>query len=129
MSFTVLGIGTAVSPTAVTREEGERMAQRLSCRTDEHATWLPSLYGQLGIGKRHLCHPRAVVRDMLDGAHLSGSAFVPTEANRDCGPSTGERMRYYQEHAVPLAVRASLEALGSSGLARREITHIVTVSC
>jgi predicted naringenin-chalcone synthase len=76
-----------------------------------------------------LCHERAVVDDILNDTHHTGSPFAPTEANRDTGPSTAERMRYYEENAPKLAVQASIEALGHAGLAPQDITHLVTVSC
>jgi predicted naringenin-chalcone synthase len=38
-------------------------------------------------------------------------------------------MEVYRAEAVPLALRASRIALGQSGLAAGEVTHLVTVSC
>jgi predicted naringenin-chalcone synthase len=38
-------------------------------------------------------------------------------------------MRHYAELAPPLAIQASTVALERSGLAARELTHLVTVSC
>jgi len=45
------------------------------------------------------------------------------------GPTTGERMRFYAEHAGPLACLASVDALNEASIDAAEITHLVTVSC
>ena len=38
-------------------------------------------------------------------------------------------MRYFAEHASPLALHAAERALAQAGVDRRRITHLVTVSC
>jgi hypothetical protein len=43
MSLAILGLGTAVPQTKVTREESAGIARSLCCRTPEHETWLPLL--------------------------------------------------------------------------------------
>ncbi len=129
MTFTVLGIGTAVPPTTVNQEDAEGLARSLCCRTAEQASWLPSIYRQSGINKRHLCHGRDAIDDIVHRTHLSNSIFVPTDTNRDTGPTTAQRMQHYRQEAGPLATRAAVEALGNSGVAPREITHLITISC
>jgi predicted naringenin-chalcone synthase len=73
-------------------------------------------------------HPD-VIRDAFDGTRHSGSAFLPTGAPDDRGPTTAERLRHYAEHAGPLAIAAGRQALTRSGMEVRHITHLVTVSC
>src|SRR5438067_4321750 len=119
MSMALAGLGTAVPATRVTRAEAMGIARAVCCRTDEQASWLPGLYAQSGIDTRHLAFDRAVVRDLLDGTRHSGSPFLPTGAADDRGPTAGQRMRYYAEHAGPLAVRAARQALDRSGLGPR----------
>ncbi len=129
MSLALAGLGTAVPATRVTQAEALAVARALCCRTDEQATWLPGIYAQSGIDARHLAFDAAVVRDILGGTRHSGSPFLPTGAPDDRGPTAGQRMRHYAEHAGPLAVRAARRALDRSGLGPQAITHVVTVSC
>ncbi len=50
MTLAILGLGTAfASTTTITQEDALRLARSLCCRTDEHATWLPTMYGGTGI--------------------------------------------------------------------------------
>jgi predicted naringenin-chalcone synthase len=129
MTFAILGLGTATPPTVIDQGEALRVARSLCCRTEEQATWLPTMYGNTGIATRHLAFSPALVRDVLEGTRHSGSVFLPTGEPDDRGPTTAERMRHYAELAPPLAVRASRDALTRSGLPARDITHLVTVSC
>src|SRR5262245_30554671 len=129
MSFAILGLGTATPATAVTRAEAQAVARSLCCRTAEQATWLPGVYEQSGIATRHLVFGRDVLDDVINGTRHSRSVFLPTGRPDDRGPTTGQRMRHYGEHAAPLALRAARQALARSGLAARNLTHLVTVSC
>jgi predicted naringenin-chalcone synthase len=129
MSMAIAGLGTAVPVTRVTQAEAMAVARAVCCRTDEQATWLPGLYAHSGIDTRHFAFDTAVMRDVLDGTRHSGSPFLPTGAADDRGPTVGQRMRHYAEHAGPLAVRAARQALDDSGLGPRRVTHLVTVSC
>jgi predicted naringenin-chalcone synthase len=129
MSMALAGLGTAVPATRVTQAEAMAIARAICCTTDEQATWLPGIYHQSGIDTRHLAFDAAVVRDLLDGTHHSGSPFLPTGAADDRGPGAACRMRHYVEHAGPLAARAARQALERAGLEPGAITQLVTVSC
>ena len=129
MSFVILGLGTAQPPTSVTQAESIGVARSLCCRTEEHATWLPGVYSGAGVARRHLAFDSVLIDDILNGTRHSASMFLPSGAADDLGPTTGQRMRHYAEHAVPLALQAAGQALKRSGLAPGEITHLVTVSC
>jgi predicted naringenin-chalcone synthase len=129
MSFTILSIGTALPDNKITQVEGMGIARAVCCRTEEQATWLPAVYDGSGVRTRYFALGVDVVRDVLDGTRHSGSDFLPTGADDDRGPTTRQRMRHYAELAPPLALRAAGEALERSGLAAREMTHLVTVSC
>jgi predicted naringenin-chalcone synthase len=129
MSFAILGLGTAVPATTIDQNDASRLAQVICCRTPEQENWLPLMYNQTGIDKRHLTFEDQVVRDILDGTRLSGSVFLPSDVPDDRGPTTAQRMRCYQADAGPLALRSARLALEQSDLAPPEITHLVTVSC
>jgi predicted naringenin-chalcone synthase len=129
MTLSILGIGTAVPDTAVTQAEALQVARKICCRTEEQAEWLPNLYKQTGIATRHLCFDREVMTDVLVGTRTSGSPFLPSDSDNDPGPTTGRRMQHYKERALALALQAARGALGESGIATGQITHLVTVSC
>src|SRR4051812_18585535 len=115
MSFNLLGLGTAVPATVVDQSDALVIARSLCCRTEEQATWLPTMYHHTGIDRRHLILGQGVVRDLLDGTTPSASPFLPTGAPDDCGPTTAERMRHYVAGAGPLALCAARQALERSG--------------
>src|SRR4051812_564201 len=107
MSFAILGLGTALPATMIDQRDALHIAKSLCCRTAEHVTWLPTMYGHTGIDSRQLVLGPDVVRDVIDSTRHSGSPFLPTGAADDCGPSTAERMEHYVASAGPLALRAA----------------------
>ena len=129
MSMAILGMGTAVPPTAITQDEALQIAKVLCCRAPTDATWLPLMYGQTGINSRRISLSRQVVRDVIDGTRHSQSVFLPKDLPDDPGPSTAERMQIYEESAPVLALEASRKALTEGHVNSAEITHLVTVSC
>jgi predicted naringenin-chalcone synthase len=129
MPLAILGLGTAVPRTAVSRAEGQRIAERINGRTPREAAWLPHVYAGAGIDRRFFCLGSEVVRDALDGTDHSRSPFLPGGPDDHDGPTTGERMRAYREEAPALASRAAALALERSQVTSAAITHLVTVSC
>jgi predicted naringenin-chalcone synthase len=129
MSFAILGIGTALPPTMVTQTEAMEIARLVCARTDKQRAVLPLLYRLTGIEKRHIVFQSAFVRDVLDGTAATNSVFLPSRADQDNGPTTGERMRYYAQEAGKLALPACAKCLDRAGLHPHELTHLVTVSC
>ena len=129
MTLAILGIGTAVPDTVLPQTDALEIARALCRPTDEQATWLPSMYQGTGIKARQLAFGADVVRDVLQGTNHSGSPFVPRGVPGERGPTTGQRMDHYAALAPPLALQAARGALDRSGVAPRELTHLVTVSC
>ncbi|MCE9529534.1 MAG: type III polyketide synthase [Planctomycetes bacterium] len=129
MSLSIRGIGTANPPTIVSRDESLGIARVLCSRTDEHRTWLPSMYEGTRLLTRRICLDRQVVRDIMDGTRISQSVFLPSGKPDDLGPTTGQRMKIYAEEAPPLALEASRKAIAASGIAPEDFTHLMTVSC
>jgi predicted naringenin-chalcone synthase len=129
MTFAILGLGTAVPPAAVGSEDATGIARSLCPRTPEQASWLPGIYEQSGVRRRHMALGGGVVRDILDGTRHSGSIFLPTGEPGDRGPSTARRVRFYAEHAPSLAIRAAHAALEAASMPAASATHLVTVSC
>jgi predicted naringenin-chalcone synthase len=129
MSFAIRGIGTAVPPTVVSRQEALGIARVLCPRTPEQESWLPAVYAGSGVHTRRQVLGEAIVRDVLDGTRHSGSVFLPTGETDDEGPTTGQRMAVYAEEAGPLALSAAAHALAQAASGPLEITHLVTISC
>jgi prepilin-type processing-associated H-X9-DG protein len=130
VSLAILGIGTALPPNAITQAEAAELAKAVCCKTDEHAQILPVIYRQSAIKTRHMVFRSEVVKNLLAAEPIAGeSEFVPQGEADDHGPSTRQRMHRYKAEALPLALKATREALERSGLPARAITHIVTVSC
>lgn len=129
MSLAILGLGTALPPTTVTQAEAIQIARAVCCASEEQASWLPALYQGSEIAKRHFAFDPAVIRDILDHTRLSQSPFLPTGPDSDFGPTAGERMAHYSEHAPPLAIAAARQALVQARLAPQVVSHLVSVSC
>jgi predicted naringenin-chalcone synthase len=129
MTFAILGIGTALPATILDQSDALRIARALCCRTDEQATWLPTMYHGTSITARQFVLGADLIRDILEGTKQSGSPYLPTGEPDDRGPATGVRMEHYARLAPPLAVRSSRTALERSGLSASALTHLVTVSC
>ena len=129
MTLALVGLGTALPATVIDQDEALRIARSLCCRTEEQATWLPTMYGHTGIERRHLVLRPDVVGDVIDGTRHSGSVFLPTGAADDRGPTTRQRLQHYEDAAGALALTAARRALDQSGRPARAVTHLVTVSC
>ena len=116
MSLSILGLGTALPAHTVSQSLASEVAQKLA-GSDEGS--FSALYRKSGVVTRHMVLPPEVVMDWL----FSGSG------GDALGPTTGERMRLYLEHATGLALPAAERAVGDAGIGTGAITHLVTVSC
>jgi predicted naringenin-chalcone synthase len=128
MGLAILGMGTAVPPHRVSREEAIEAAKKLANCDPDKAASLTVLYNHTDIAGRYMIIGREVLRDVLQGTRQSGSRFVP-RGPKDRGPDTAERMRIYEREALPLAWEASQTALSAAQVDAAAITHLVTVSC
>jgi predicted naringenin-chalcone synthase len=129
MSLAIVGLGTALPADAMPQTELADAARMLMCRTDEQRRMLPRLFDHTGIRSRHMALGPGLIRDIRLGTRDSGSPFLPSGQADDLGPGTSERMRYYAEKALPLAVQAATQALEHARWQAGAITHLVTVSC
>jgi predicted naringenin-chalcone synthase len=113
----ILGLGTAVPPCAVSQGRAAALTSAVAGHSEAEADALAVLYGLTGIARRH-------VALLDDGGGVPGAVGGAPE-----GPSTGWRMRRYEERVGPVALRASADALERAGTAPGAVTHLVTVSC
>jgi predicted naringenin-chalcone synthase len=125
MSMLIRGIGLAVPPHDMTQEQATELAREVICRTEQQQRVLTALFRKAGVRERHSVLPYQIARNWLPDSPTGKQADRPTSF----GPGTAERMRYYAEHAPPLAKQAASEALRTAGVSADEITHIITVTC
>lgn len=129
MSFVLCGIGTAVPPSAVSNEDGLRLARKLAGPVARDSGFLPAVFTGTGNRTRYQVVGRDVMQDVFDDTNISGSVFLPSGEPECMGPTTGERSAVYAAEAPLLAVKAAGVALEESGFSAASITHLVTVSC
>jgi predicted naringenin-chalcone synthase len=125
MSMPVQGFGVAVPPHTMTQEQAAELAREVICRTEQQQRVLTALYRKAGVENRHSVLPYEMARNWLPDSPSGRPEDRPTTL----GPNTAERMRYFAEHAPPLAMRAAETALEDADVEPKEITHIITVSC
>lgn len=126
MPFSVWGLSTAVPEHRMSRDEAIGMSQQCVSHTSRQDRILRTLFTKCGIENRFLSVPHEIAYRWVPVAPRE-LAVEDRELPR--GPTTAERMQLYAQHAAPLAVRAAGRAMEQSGVASREITHLVTVSC
>src|SRR5207302_7167425 len=120
----IVGMGTAVPPDRVSREEAIEAAKKLTnCDADKAAS-LTVLYNHTDIAGRHMIIGREVLSDVLRGTRQSGSPFVP-RGPEDRGPDTAQRMRVYEREVLPLARQACEAALRQARVKAATISHLV----
>jgi predicted naringenin-chalcone synthase len=129
MSMAILGLGTAVPPTAVTRTDAAEIARRIARCTPDQAQVIDSLYAHAGIETRHLSFAPQLVQDVLHDTRESRSVFLPEPDPGHHGPTTAQRLEHYKHGALPLAVEAARRALADAEVEIERLTHLITVSC
>lgn len=111
----IRAIGTAVPPGELTVESWLRVADRITPAEVDRAV-LRRLAERSGIERRRC----------VTSVDPEGGLFPSADAPE---PGTERRMRAWSRWARELSLSAAREALGSSGHAARDITHLVTASC
>ncbi|HVX62414.1 MAG TPA: type III polyketide synthase [Pirellulales bacterium] len=131
MDFTILGVGTALPPNCMKQEEASELAQQVCCSSQEQARTLNVLYRRSGVKTRYTVFPHQAIlgycqideHDKVEDGEGGVATLAPTSL------TTEQRMRMYEEHAFPLALRAAQAALHDAQTPADAITHLVTVSC
>lgn len=126
MSFFLRSIGTAVPEHTMTQQQAVELAHDVICRNELQERMISVLYRKSGVEKRHTALPHKIALSWLpEKTDEQTKADLPVAV----GPTTGERMQFYSLHAPQLAYAAAEKAIQESGIDRRKITHLVTVSC
>ncbi|NNK61672.1 MAG: type III polyketide synthase [Gemmatimonadetes bacterium] len=125
MTLHVAGIGTAVPPRVAPQDEAAALSP-LFCGADERqARMLRVLYRKSGVRRRHSVAVRGGSGPLLERIPYYPVATGPD----DLGPTTAQRMVWYEQEAPALALEASRGALDEAGIEPGSVTHLVTVSC
>ncbi len=124
MSLSLLSIGTASPELAIPHERAAVLAESYTCTTDEQRRVFHRLYRMSGIARRG-----SVILEQDAQGVIHQSFYPPMRSPEDRGPGMGIRMQRYEEEAPKLALAAAQKAVDHAGIARREITHVITVSC
>ena len=119
------GLGTAV-PSGVLKQADAAESSRFFCGADaRQARVLGMLYGRSGVETRN-----TVVVRSDQGTLRERVPFYPAASGpEDRGPTTGQRMAWYEAEAPALAEAAARRALEDATTPVDAITHLVTVSC
>lgn len=141
MKTSILGLGTAAPENRMSQVEALEMFKDILCETERQQRLARALFRKSQIENRHLvvpyksaytwCKPAAVAIAAGESFSLTTppaelSEIAPGES---AGPTTGERMNMYEQLAGELALQSAKTALGNSGLAGGDITHLVVVTC
>lgn len=125
LSLHILGLGTAVPAHTMSMQEATQLAVDVFARSERQQRLIQVLYKKSGVRNRHTVLPHRIAMQWVTP---QGDESSKTDSV-GYGPTTEERMAFYEEHAPGLARQAVGRALEDSGVAPIEITHLVTVSC
>jgi alpha-pyrone synthase len=119
----ITAIGTAVPVHCHTQPQIARFMAEALGMDERDQRRLSALYRQTRIEQRHSVLP--------DYGQVRGEyTFYPNTEGLEPFPTVGQRMKTYREAAVPLAISAIEDCLGTyDGFDRTRITHVITVSC
>lgn len=124
MHPTILGQGTALPEHAIDMEEALQYAEAFAAGNEDEVRRLRLVYHKCGVDRRHI-----TLLEGPAGSEQRQAFFALPNGHRRQGPRIGARMRRYERDALPLAMRASREALAQAETDPSAITHLVTVSC
>lgn len=121
VAASIMGIGTALPSHRIEQKDvSARLAQALEHEPDSRR-WAKRIFNQCGVETRYTCEP-----NLLEP--VESCRYLPfTQAENV--PNTAERMTKYKAAAVPLGIKAALQALEDASVSTSEITHLITVSC
>jgi len=127
MSFSILGLGTALPGHAMSQGQATELANVVACHTAAETRLLSALYRKSGVTTRYTAVPHQIAYGYANG---NGATNGNGDASRkNLGLTTRQRMQFYEQHAYPLAREAVERALAEAALDPRRVTHLITVSC
>jgi predicted naringenin-chalcone synthase len=124
MSFVIRGLATARPAYSVRQSDAAELAEQFIAGEARQLRGLPALFKRTRVRTRG-----SVLFEDDNGSAPRQSFFWPAASPEDHGPGTADRMQRYAQDAIPLAVSAARRAFDGNGIAPRDVTHLVTVSC
>ncbi len=119
------GLGTAVPPGILEQTEAAEWSPVFCAADARRARALGMLYRRSGVETRN-----TVVLKADQGTLQERVPFYPVASGpEDRGPTTGQRMAWYEAEAPPLAEAAARRAREDASTPVDAITQLVTVSC
>ncbi len=119
-------LGTAIPPHTLNLEDRFKVAELYVNGDDRDRWFVPMIFEKSTVRKRHCVFIHSEDGDIDQRQDF----FQPTEPESNPeGPTTGERMIAYEEHAPQLALSACQDAFQRSRFDPSSITHLVTASC
>ena len=125
MKIHLSGLGTAVPPRVLEQTDAAESSRAFCAADARQARALRMLYGRSGVETRNTVVLRADQGTLQERVPFYPAASGP----EDRGPTTGQRMAWYEAEAPPLAEAAARRALEDASTPAGAITHLVTVSC
>lgn len=124
VNCSIVGLGCAVPPLSISRDQSGDVAKQLSCQTSRQADKLDALYRRSGVQQRG-----SVLLGEAAGGGVDQVFFPAARDDEDRGPTTAQRSQQFADHAPALAERASCKALAQAGVEPSAVTHLITVTC
>lgn len=124
MPVSIYSLATAAPPNQVRQSDVAEVSKTFFCRNNREARLLSAIFQRSEVKTRG-----SVVLEPNEGAGIRQQFYPGATGEDDRGPTTLDRMRRYELDAPKLAIRAAREALISSGLAKEQVTHLITVTC
>ncbi len=116
----IRGLGCAFPEHSIAQSDAAEQVSQMLPFPDPEMRRLRAVYRRSGVKRRH----SVLIRP--DGTY---DLYAPTDDPDDLGPTTLERMAWYEREAGPLAVRAAAAAIEDAGVEPGSFTHLTTVSC
>lgn len=125
MAIVISGIGTAVPEHQIAQDVAALGSVPMCCETPQQGRMLEGLFRRSGVQTRH-----SVVLQKSSGPMDQCQAFYSPRSDRSPhGPTTAERMAWFESSAGALACSAAAESLERSGVDPLQVTHLITVTC
>lgn len=118
------GIATALPRESFTQEESYLHAGEVSRCTRRDRQILERLYQRTEIQRRG-----SVVMERSETQTPITEFFPIQKHDEDFGPSTAERMAYYERFAKQLSIESCRETLRGAEIDPKTVSHLVSVSC
>lgn len=124
MTLAIRGMGTALPRLSSDQTLAAETARTFMIADAREARALPALFRRTRVRRRG-----SVLLEDVTATSVRQSFYWPAQTDADRGPTTGQRMQAYGQHAAELAIASAGKALQEADLSPRAISHLVTVSC